>query len=881
MSQKPRLLCLHGGGTSAQIFQIQLIRLQRILDARFDFVYIDAPMDSAPGPGVLPVFEGCGPYRRWVSDDPATPADEFQAQKDAAVAFLKTYIKENGPFAGFVGFSQGCRAISSLLLEHQRGDDDFLGREAKPFALFICGTFPPFVPHEEKITAPTVHVVGLEDPYEPASEQLYEQCSEKSTRRILRFPGGHHLPTAPETIQHVANMTLSVYKETLRKHHHDFHADWIRDDRRRLLPQYRNENIQSAIPAAEVTKVALKLRHLIELAVPCELDEEEITKAHSKIITTKVIKAAKEAGGSHYRSCVVFCLVVCKRWFKHQALVELWDADMHRVRAVACEVVAKQIIETEDDFEYLMHSVLLRRYSIIVDGEATPPANVVEKAVDLHAVRVIGSSGYQKCISYLWKGWLVQDEDDPAVFIDYKDKDNTSFFVHMDPDRIRAPMYQNATQVIISFVYIGLYTAVINSVNPTGVFDTAEVLLYIFTLGFICEEVTKFWKAGYHILGFWNAFNSVLYSFITLSFILRIIGLTHQQGDDTREFYSKMSYNFLAFSAPMIWSRLLLYLDSFRFFGAMLVVLKVMMKESIIFFALLIVLVIGFLQAFIGLDFADDWVADDILFILQAMANAVMQSPDFDGFDKFSPPFGIILYYCFTFIIMVVLLNILIALYNSAYEDIYGNANDEYLALFAQKTMQFVRAPDENVYIPPFNLLEMLVICLFWWMEKSRFERMSDIIMGIIYSPVLVIAAWHETKTAGEIRSNRARGEEDDDTIEEWEQMMDQVDFEADGWNKLCISAKTNLEADPTITEVQKLRGEVEELKKLLVDMTKALSSGGEVEPSQASTLIDVAEPEQSESKPKKKKKGKKSKKDKKAGGEGNASASSSSSDEE
>jgi hypothetical protein len=48
---------------------------------------------------------------------------------------------------------------------------------------------------------------------------------------------------------------------------------------------------------------------------------------------------------------------------------------------------------------------------------------------------------------------------------------------------------------------------------------------------------------------------------------------------------------------------------------------------------------------------------------------------------------------------MVVLLNILIALYNSAYEDITDNAIDEYMALFAQKTMQFVRAPDENVFI--------------------------------------------------------------------------------------------------------------------------------------------------------------------------------------
>jgi hypothetical protein len=48
---------------------------------------------------------------------------------------------------------------------------------------------------------------------------------------------------------------------------------------------------------------------------------------------------------------------------------------------------------------------------------------------------------------------------------------------------------------------------------------------------------------------------------------------------------------------------------------------------------------------------------------------------------------------------MVVLLNILVALYNSAYEDITDNAIDEYMGLFAQKTMQFVRAPDENVFI--------------------------------------------------------------------------------------------------------------------------------------------------------------------------------------
>ncbi|CRK24278.1 hypothetical protein BN1723_018130, partial [Verticillium longisporum] len=206
------------------------------------------------------------------------------------------------------------------------------------------------------------------------------------------------------------------------------------------------------------------------------------------------------------------------------------------------------------------------------------------------------------------------------------------------------------------------------------------------------------------------------------------------------------------------------YLDTFRFFGAMLVVLKVMMKESIIFFALLAVLIIGFLQAFVGLDAAEDMAVDDYALIFKAMANAIMQSPDMDVFDEFSPPFGTILYYFFTFIVMVILLNILIALYNSAYEDIYQNANDEFLALFAQKTMQFVRAPDENVYIPPFNLVEMVVIALVgWWMPKERFEHLNDIVMAVFYSPVLLIAAYAETRTAKEIQRNRSNGEEDDD----------------------------------------------------------------------------------------------------------------------
>jgi hypothetical protein len=130
-------------------------------------------------------------------------------------------------------------------------------------------------------------------------------------------------------------------------------------------------------------------------------------------------------------------------------------------------------------------------------------------------------------------------------------------------------------------------------------------------------------------------FNSTLYALLTISFVLRMVALGHPLGEDKRRRFNELSYDFLAFTAPMFWMRLMLYLDTFRFFGAMLVVLKVMMRESLIFFALLLVVMVGFFQAFIGMDIADDYVSDST-FIIQAMLNAVMQSPEFSGFDNFS-----------------------------------------------------------------------------------------------------------------------------------------------------------------------------------------------------------------------------------------------------
>ena len=311
-------------------------------------------------------------------------------------------------------------------------------------------------------------------------------------------------------------------------------------------------------------------------------------------------------------------------------------------------------IENEEDEKYLLLDCLLKRYSIMLDGEETEPTNAVERAVDLHALHVIGSSGYQKCIKHLWRGWLSQDDKDPSNFIEYKDKASQDYWTHFNPDRMRTPVYQNVVQVSISLIYLAMFTGAINTINRTGDLDVVEGIVYLFTFGFLCDEGTKFYKIGRYYFGFWNGFNLTLYGLLTISFVLRIIALSHSPDtdDEKRRYLNEMSYNFLAITAPLFWGRLLLYLDTFRFFGAMLVVLNVMMKESLIFFALLAVVIVGFLQAFIGLDQIDN---DKKVtsFILQAMANSVMQSPEFDGFENFAPPFGLVLYYIFTFVVMV------------------------------------------------------------------------------------------------------------------------------------------------------------------------------------------------------------------------------------
>ncbi|KAI4136663.1 MAG: hypothetical protein L6R39_007675, partial [Caloplaca ligustica] len=214
-------------GTSANIFSIQTRRLQRALAKHFRFVFVDAPFECPAGPGVLPFFEGMGPYKRWINAD---GDDEGKVRP----LLRKTMAEDGGNFVGVLGFSQGARLALGLLHEQQdRHPEAF----KFGFGVFICGTYPPLglssslfpaTPtaqfesqgwedrHESVIDIPSIHVVGNKDPFSYKS-RLLVRCSKPSSATVMEFNMGHHLPSIPADTLRLADGIIRLHDRRQRE----------------------------------------------------------------------------------------------------------------------------------------------------------------------------------------------------------------------------------------------------------------------------------------------------------------------------------------------------------------------------------------------------------------------------------------------------------------------------------------------------------------------------------------------------------------------------------------------------------------------------------------------------------------------------------------
>ena len=202
-----------------------------------------APFPSQPGPGVLPFFDGCGPFKRWVNF-PVPPSETKSGKssnvlpaevEDLVRSTVRRIHSTGGQVVGLIGFSQGTRVVSGLLkcaeivkeLKEKGEPVDDLDWCDWNFGVIICGSFPPPLLAqsitsalkssklseeeqkklvEKKISIPTFHVLGNQDEYKWSAEMLVDWCYEvaEGKSKVRELDIGHHYPVKPQNTEEMA-----------------------------------------------------------------------------------------------------------------------------------------------------------------------------------------------------------------------------------------------------------------------------------------------------------------------------------------------------------------------------------------------------------------------------------------------------------------------------------------------------------------------------------------------------------------------------------------------------------------------------------------------------------------------------------------------------
>lgn len=150
---KPRILCLHGWRTSGDVLKGQMKAFSKDVEA--EYVFMNAPF-SATGPAdeLVALFYPEMSYYQWYLEE--NEEDNIKLSLEAILAFIST----NGPFDGFLGFSQGAE-MCTYLAKHF--EDTKQPKQCK--GVILIGGVSPSKSYPIPLTTPSLHIMGTGDPY--------------------------------------------------------------------------------------------------------------------------------------------------------------------------------------------------------------------------------------------------------------------------------------------------------------------------------------------------------------------------------------------------------------------------------------------------------------------------------------------------------------------------------------------------------------------------------------------------------------------------------------------------------------------------------------------------------------------------------------------
>ncbi|GMK55778.1 hypothetical protein CspeluHIS016_0208340 [Cutaneotrichosporon spelunceum] len=506
----------------------------------------------------------------------------------------------------------------------------------------------------------------------------------------------------------------------------------------------------SILPEANtINQIVKRIKAMANRLLPIQVELDDITSPTSAIVTPEVVKAFYEAGGD-FREAVPFCLLRARQLFIKEGNANQADYEENICRATACEMIARRI--THMVSRHRLPSIMSTRFRYLEhDGDISPALSALECAIDQHCTIFLSSNEAQTVVQSLWKGEWVQhnNENDDIDYVEYHvEPENGGFWAHFKPSRLAVPRYQNMFRIVTWIFYLFVYSRAVqtplDATDPYHTFDGWEITLYVMTLAFLIDEIRRIVKTVgistsiFAIFNFWTIIALITYGLIAAAFSLRVAGVRLDEDSEERKNLHYRSFQVLACVAPLLWLRLITVFEGYKTVGVLQVVVFRMLRESVIFFILLALLAIGFIQAMYALDAADRDIDEKygIWSLINNLLRSIMGDPDFDAAnERFGPPFGTIIYYFWNFMVAIILLNILIALFGTAY------------------SLTPVRAPDQYVYPPPCNLVEVILVSPFEpFVSRKTYVKINKVVMTVIFFIPLVMIAAYES---GVVHSRR------------------------------------------------------------------------------------------------------------------------------
>ncbi|MGH0178335.1 UNVERIFIED_CONTAM: hypothetical protein FKN15_076982 [Acipenser sinensis] len=208
-----RILCVHGYRQNGSAFRERTGALRKALKKHAELVYITAPLrvtdpasQQEPAGGsqaVEPDSQTEDPRGWWFSNAQersvhAGESCQSSLGLEESLEAVRRVVREQGPFDGILGFSQGAALVAMICaLQGQAGDAQ--GPFSFRFAVLIAGFRSVCEEHARfyttPVSMPTLHVFGETDRVIP-DHMSRELVMGFQNPQVLTHTGGHFVPAA-------------------------------------------------------------------------------------------------------------------------------------------------------------------------------------------------------------------------------------------------------------------------------------------------------------------------------------------------------------------------------------------------------------------------------------------------------------------------------------------------------------------------------------------------------------------------------------------------------------------------------------------------------------------------------------------------------------